>query len=361
MLTNAGLKQWIKKILKHILSAINACGKSLSKLFEAGIIEIVNVKSYNGHSYCVLLFGKEIANICKNHANYANNGRPTFYFTVNKMEDYTRISVQQWVDIAYELDSDFYFICDNKKLKSFLLRNIIFPNNSVKFIPSMRRKLKKICQTISTKSWEKAACAHLTSFYHAKQNNIKKFWKIDADDTYLCMSPQKASEVLKKVESLAEKREMPVISLDMWHSRTKGKHWSWGIAYIDGEYDFISLIEAEKNLSWVDSGPYPFKTGVGEVNVDWFFTYLKICKGVNCGTFYIENAYMVHWGNFLQYPSMVAALYFWSTEKLLYPIFRYLYEDEKNGFIDLAADCEKIDIGLSQKEGLRFLHHHMKM
>lgn len=253
--------------------------------------------------------------------------RPVVYLTVNKLSDYTILCIQQWIDVIYYMKSDFYFICDNKQLEYRILKEVVFYGTDIKFMPSMKRRLKSICKTVATEKWKNAACAHLTSFYHAKDRGILRFWKIDADDTFICCKPQKIAEALHKVRCSADEKNVEIISLDMWRSRTQGRHWTWGVAYVNTENtDFCKICSENTDLSWANSGQYPYRVYKQETNIDWFFTYLKIHKKIAIETFYIENAIFVHWGNFLQAPRMVAAIYYWSQKKLLFPVYYYIHD-----------------------------------
>ena len=277
------------------------------------------------------------------------------------MSDYSILCIQHWIDVLHYIKADFYFICDNKQLEYRILEQVYFYSTDIKFILSMKKRLKSVCKTVATEKWEKAACAHLTSFYHAKDKDIKKFWKIDADDTILCFNALKIADALNKVMEKTEEQKIAILSLDMWRSRTKGRHWTWGCAYVNTTYtDFCRLCNENKDLSWANQGKYPYRVYQQETNVDWYFTYLKIHKNIAIETFYIENAIFVHWGNFLQAPKMIAAIYYWNRGNLCFPIYQYIHKNSHSGTIQIAEDCMKIDIGLTEKEGLDYLNTQMQ-
>lgn len=327
------------------------------------IIKVVHVNAYENTSiHYIYLFGKKIYPFkSKVHVtNWSDPTQPIIYLKINRKADYTINCIQHWVNIAYNLKSDFYFICDNKQLEYDVLNRVVFPDINVKFLRSERKALKTVCETVSTGKWINVASAQLTTFYHANKNGIKRFWAIDADDTSFCMNDSVCASALKTVSEYTNQKEISIISLDMWHSRTSGKHWSWGIAYINDNVNLLDICCSNQDLSWISSGEYPFRLGNGETNTDWFFTYLKFVKKVKIETFYIENTWFIHWGNFLKFPGMVAAVYHWKNNKLSYPIYRFVHLNDRFGYIDIAADSIKFDIKISDDERTRFFAGELK-
>lgn len=359
-------KNKLKAVLKQMFSGINRGFRKIAKRLDLGFIHVIKIRTYHIDAlhrqvYYVFIFGKQVyPGKQKIHTNtWADPDQPIIYFKINRIADYTISCIQQWVDVAYQMKADFVFVCDNTQLEYQVLNGVKFPSSDVKFIPSMKGALRRICKAISTPIWEKAACAHLTPFYHARKNGIKKYWAIDADDTMFCLLPKRIAEVLHQAQRLGKEADMSVLSLDMWHSRTLGRHWSWGIAYINENVDFFRIFDEERDLSWVMAGDYPYRQGSGETNADWYFTYLKLHKGVRAETFYVDESMFIHWGNFVKYPSMTAAVYYWSKGKLSYPIYRYVHGDEKFGYIDIASDCFRIDIAVTREEGMRYLRKNL--
>lgn len=327
------------------------------------IVKVVHVNTYENNSiHYIYIFGKKIYPFKgKVHlANWNDPAQPIMYLKINRTADYTINCIQHWVNIAYNLKSDFYFICDNKQLEYNVLKQVVFPDINVKFLKSERKALKAVCETVSTGKWINVASAQLTTFYHANRNGIKRFWAIDADDTSFCMSDSVCANAIKTVSEYTNQKEISVISLDMWHSRTYGKHWSWGIAYINDNVNLLDICFSNQDLSWIFSGEYPFRLGSGETNTDWFFTYLKFIKKIKIETFYFENAWFIHWGNFLKFPNMVAAVYHWKNNKLSYPIYRFVHLNDTFGYIDIAADSIKFDIKISDNERTRFFASELK-
>lgn len=336
---------------------VNKLFRSLAKKLNEGFIEIIKVNVYKndpffGHVYYIYFFGRQVyPGKRKIYVNqWANPLQPPMYFKVNRVTDFTKPCVQHWVNIAYQMKADYFIICDNKQMEYLLLRSVSFPSSEIKFISSIRKPLKKVCQTLCTPFWENATYAHLTPFYHS---NDKKFWAIDADDTMLCLKHRRVGEALKKTQNMVDKEGISAISLDMWRTRSYGKQWSWGVAYINDNIDFCSIFENNKDLSWTThylDCDYRF-------NLDWFFTYLKDFKKQKIETFYIDNSYFIHWGNFFRGPT-TWHICLWSKGFLTYLILKYVFCDENNqdiSVLKIPEDCRKISINVLEYEGKRFL------
>lgn len=327
------------------------------------IIKVVHIHTYqNASIHYIYLFGKKIYPFKSKGStgNWYDPAQPVMYLKINRKADYTLNCIQHWVNIAYHLKSDFYFICDNKQLEYNVLNHVTFPDLNVKILKSERKALRTIAETVSTGKWINVANAQLTTFYHAKKNGIKRFWAIDADDTSFCMSDSFCANALRSVSEYTNQKEISIISLDMWHSRTNGRHWSWGVAYINDNVNLLDICHSNHDLSWIESGEYPFRLGSGETNTDWFFTYLKFIKKIKIETFYLENTWFIHWGNFMKFPGMVAAVYHWKNHKLSYPVYRFVHLNDRFGYIDIAADSIKFDIKISDEERMHFFSNELK-
>ena len=352
------IKNNLKILCKKILTSINNISAKLGKRLELGFITIIKPHTYikddrSEKIKFIFLFGKQIYPRKKNYraTAWADPAQPVMYFKINRMSDYAKPCVQHWVNIAYHMKADYYFICDNTELQYHLLRTVNFPGSDIKFIPSIRKPLKNICKKIATGDWGNATYAHLTPFYHAKDNKHRNFWAIDADDMMICLKHSRVANLLCQAQIMAKKEEISALSLDIWRSRTLGRHWSWGIVYVNDNVDFCKVIEDNLDENWF----YPYKNIEAYFNLDWFFTYLKDYKNIKIESFYAENMYLIHWGNFLRSP-LSAAVLFWSNEKLTFPIMKYVFHNDSLGTIDIA-DCKKIDIGATQYEGLKFLEN----
>lgn len=272
----------------------------------------------------------------------AYNAEKIIYFKINRNSTYAIHCIQNWVDVANMLNYDYYFICDNNELKREVLKSVNFHNTDIKFIPSMRDELKDINEIFYTGRWKYATFAHLTAFYHAKKIGINKVWMIDADDTQFMLNPYRISQILQTVELESEQKHYHMISLDMWRSRTAGRHWTFGIAYMNS-FDFCRIFEMETK-QWME-----FEQ-LAEYNLDWYFSYLKLTNVANIVTFYVNNCYFIHWGNMLTNP-IGSSIMFWHDSRVTYPILDNILEDHEMGDIPIA-DCICIDIGSSKKECL---------
>lgn len=352
------------KVLKIFLLLSNGI-KKIGRIVSKGFIEIIYVQTTKGQVTYVYLFGKRIFVYDKNKAAKSglntvaagNSGGPVVYFTANKYESYTISCVQRWVDIADALRYDYCFVCDNKDLEYAILRNVVFHSTDIRFISRMKtNESERISKCISSEKWIKPCQAHLTAFYEATQNDVSEFWKVDADDTVLCMPVSEAVKALRAAEKIARDENIAVISMDMWHSRTHGTHWSWGVAFVRNVVSYTEIFSDIKDNSWAGN---KYKTGDGSINVDWFFTYLKAEKGLRCETFYIDKSYFIHYGNFLKYPRMVAAIYYYGDNRISYPVYRFVFGDEKNGYIPISDDDIRIDVGLTDKQGIEFLRKYI--
>lgn len=269
---------------------------------------------------------------------------PVFYLKVNRIADYTLRCIQEWLNIVYEMKADFYFICDSDLLRHMILNTCRFQDGDIKFLKSMRKELKHTAKNLYTGHWKNATYAHLTPFYHAKNNGIKRFWNIDADDTMFLLEPQLVSKILKKVEMESDQKGIAANSLDIWRSKTFGVHWTLGILYINGMEDFCRIFEANRNLSWTRE----YEAVTDAFNLDWFMSSLAKKEDINIQSFYVDNAMFIHWGSFILNP-FSASIFSWKDGKLVLPIQKNIFDDEL-GEVEIA-DCLKIDIGLSGKEG----------
>lgn len=66
--------------------------------------------------------------------------------------EYTITNLQHWVLVCYELDTDFYIICDNQNLKKHILEKVCFKDiQNVKFLESKYIDTYDIINGIATK------------------------------------------------------------------------------------------------------------------------------------------------------------------------------------------------------------------
>ncbi len=290
----------------------------------------------------------------KKNKNYTNENKETtvFYLKMNIDTNISMICLQHWIDTINLLDADFYIICDNKKLQNNILKYIIFKNSNIKFISSIRNPLSNLVKKLVSKNWINAAYAHLTTFFHAKQNNIRNFWNIDADDTMLIINSEKITEILKQAQKYAIDNNINAFSLDMWNSRTRGKYWSFGITYINNSNSFVEIFNNLQNNNWQKNCLFN-----DDINLDWYFTYLKQKNISQIKTFYIENTYFMHscrLGNEFFTNIVGSYLCYWTNNKVIYPIISNIFEDEQLGIIPINKECIKLDIGIKKEECLNY-------
>lgn len=339
----------------EIINIINKPFVYLADKLQMHLIEIITVsvgnKSNSRHVYFMYIFGKQVypRKRSMKTSPWIDPTRPPMYLKVNRMSYYAALCVQQWVDVAYSMRAEYYIVCDNKQLEYHLLRNVIFPDENIRFMTSMRKRLGHISRTLADGQWEKAACAHLTPFYHAKDMGKSKFWNIDADDTMFCLQNNRIARVLEMVQTTADSNEYSSLSLDMWRSVSHGRHWSCGVMYVNDNVDFCHFFNENKDFSWTE-------VIKGVLNIDLYFNYLLREKNVKIDSFYVDNAYFIHYGDFLNAPRMLAGVYVWNNGKLTFPICKYIHETR--GVFDIPG-CIKIDIGATKKEGIDFLNHNL--
>lgn len=276
-----------------------------------------------------------------------------FYLKINSTDNHSFSCLQHWIDIIEQIQGDFYIICDKENLERKVYQKIRFQNKNIKFIKSeYSNSIKNIVKNISTKYWIKATFAQLTTFYHAKKLGVKCFWNVDADDTMLCIDPQKCAQILKNVKQYADNNDIDTFSFDMHASRTKGKHWSFGVTYINNEKDWFKIFANNKDTSWRDK----YLDFDNEFNLDWFFTYLNESSKAKCKTWYVDNIIFIHHGDVLINP-----IYAWigkfNNNKIEFPILLNLYGNTKYGNIDILDSDIKFDIGLKQGDSEKYMNN----
>lgn len=311
------------------------------RFFDTGSVKI----------HCENSFIKKIrifGNFIRKNKIKSNN---MLYFKINRESDYALPCIQEWINIAHEMNYDFCFICDNNKLKYDIIRKCYFYDGNIKFISSMRHKLKKVAANLGTKKWIFATYAHLTPFYHAKKNKIDNFWNIDADDTSILLYPNKVAQLLKNAEKIAIEKNIDGFSLDMWRSKTLKKHWSLGIFFVKKGEKFIETFESINNMDWTEE----LKKFDRNFNVDWFLTYVKNNEILSMETFYPDKTMFIHWGNFINNVSGCWVNY-WDNDKVYYPLMNSIYHN-KTTYCITIGDCIKIDINSTLEDSYNYFEN----
>lgn len=295
---------------------------------------------FQGKKFNLLTFKK----IMKKQAD-----KPTFYLKVNRNIEDSILCLQRWIDVINACNGDFYILCDNDALKDRILKKIAFYSPDIKFLRSKKDIFKKIlkCQKIAP-NWVNAACAHLSVFEHAKANNIKNYWNIDADDSLFLTCDTNVVEILKTAENYAEAHDIDLFSFDFWATKTKGVHWSFGITYQRNIKDYFDLLN-KCIINWED-----YKNYTSVHNIDWVFTFLKNSKAINAGSFYVENLYFVHFGRFFS-DLKNANIAYWDNGKMYWPIWSEIFKDSR-GVMDIpnAEDMVKLTLPIEKEECLNY-------
>lgn len=276
------------------------------------------------------------------------------YLKINRAEDYALKNLSRWIDASYLMSADCYIICDDNNLQSTILNNMLIYRD-ITFIKSEKsEEIKYLVSHIANRNWINAAYAHLTSFWHAC-GKYEFFWNVDADDTRLCVSIDRMAEILQRIEEYAEEHKIDCFSLDMWRSETYGRHWSFGVTYVNGKIDWLGLCREKCQ----DKGYFQLDNE-GNQNIDWFFTYLKQSTKKKIETFYIENLRFIHYSNDFFDKPIGSGMYHWKNGKLVYPIAYYGLGIDEIGKYDIADDVIKFDFNIADCEASGMLAYYAR-
>lgn len=277
-----------------------------------------------------------------------------FYLKVNREKEYTITNLLHWIKAAnIDEENIIYIVCDNENLKSTIFSEI--PSiylQKVKFLKSTYEPsaLKGIVDSVALGTWKKIAYAHLTTFWHAKENGYNAFWNIDADDTFFCLDSFRLADLLKRVEKYCSNFHVHLANLDMWHSISVYEgwseipHWSFGVTYTDNTVDWLSILYEHRN-----DYTYQHMQKLHS-NVDWYFTYLSTLNGLSIKSFYVENLKFIHYfSNFVDYPHK-GTIYHFHNGVVTFPVLKYCFGLSDMGEIDIAEDDIKIDMNILDTE-----------
>lgn len=273
-----------------------------------------------------------------------------FYLKINRRERYTFRNLQHWIDIVEGIEgADYCILCDDDILKQEVLEQVRFARKSVNFLESEKTspELNDIVTNITDERWKNAGYAHMTTFYRARKNHYSTFWNIDADDTCICLPPKRVEELFHTVEAYVEKNSIDIISLDMWTTRTKGTHWSFGVTYVNNSVDWFSRIKQYYKNEELKAQQVR--------NVDGYFSCLKICTDLRIETFYFENLRFIHYADdFIKRPD-ASGFFIWKDGKLILPVLLYCFGMEKIGLLPIDESIIKLDMGITDGECRDFL------
>lgn len=276
------------------------------------------------------------------------------YLKINRTEGYALKNLSRWIDASYLMGADCYIICDDDELREKILNNMLIYRDLTFIKSEMSEEIEYLVAHIANRNWLNAAYAHFTSFWHAR-GKYEYFWNIDADDTRLCVSIDRMVEILQKAEEYAEENGIDCFSLDMWRSQTHGRHWSFGITYVNGNVDWLGLCRQKCH-----DEEYFRLDKEGNQNIDWFFTYLKQSTKKKIETFYVENMRFIHYsGDFFEKP-VGSGMYHWENGKLIYPVAYYGLGIDEIGEYDIADDVVRLDLNILNCEASGILAYYAR-
>lgn len=273
-----------------------------------------------------------------------------FYLKVNRNEGYTLRNLRQWLAIvkSYGDSVAYYVVCDNTLLKERILNEFSgqYPEIKGAILGSIKNaESSYIVSNVTNKRWEMAGYAHITTFLHARDNDYKSFWNIDADDTRFCLDIERCKELLDAAEEYAKENKIDCFSLDMHASLIgSGKHWSFGITYTNNRVNWLQLMKeiCKENLDNEDRCP----------NFDRFFRYFRNNhKGVRIENFYGENLKFFHYSNDFFWRISESALFHWKDGYLTLPLLYYgVGLKNRKSRMPIESIVIKLDIGITDEE-----------
>lgn len=272
-----------------------------------------------------------------------------YYLKINRREEYTYQNLQKWIDVIAGLqDAAVYVLCDDMELEASVRERISEYGLQIVYMGSERsnKEVREIITAISNERWEKAGYAHITTFYHAREKGYQYFWNIDADDTLLCLSAERIREFLSKAEDMAERERIPLLSLDMWYSKSRVNHWTFGITFTDNREDWLAEMKRHLQDSLFKGGSYP-------PNIDGYFTYLKELKEMRIESFYAENLRFLHYSNDFFRRPWASGFYHWKEGVLSFPVLKECFGIADLGEVNIPEEVLRIEMGISDIESCK--------
>ncbi len=328
---------------------------TLKKIYLFGIIPLFQYK--NNISGTTL----KRYSLIKKH--FPAKNQRVFYLKVHRAHTTSTDCVQQWVNIADKMDAFIYFVCDNPKMQREISRNVIFLNDNFEFIKSDSRSIKKHINTLlkgveKSKLWRRIAFSMMTPFTHAAKNNYKLSYNIDADDIMILVNPELISKAFILAENYAAENNLDLFNLDMFLSKTFGVHWSFGVVICRSPQKCIDVVI--KNTDWRRNSNLIKKFNICWIkkynfNVDWLFTYIRDTNQLKMGTFYIDNAYVVHMPDRILKHGWAFMLH-WKENRISFPMLCNFYIHPDWETITIPEECVKIDVRVSDNEYKNFLN-----
>ena len=137
----------------------------------------------------------------------------------------------------------------------------------------------------------------------------------------------------------------------MHTSRTHGKHWSFGICYINNvNKNWFKIYNNNKNIEWRNN----YLTYDWQFNLDWFFTYLRDEKIAKIKSFYVDNIQFIHFGDFL-WNTIDSGVYHFKNNRISFPMLLNVFGTEKFGDIPIWNGDIKFDSDIKVNDCYDFM------
>ena len=269
-----------------------------------------------------------------------------YYLKINRNEAYTIKNLEHWLEtVSIDREAKTFILCDSENVRALVKDTV--EKYSVEYIESFsdNSEVRGVVRGIADERWENAAFAHLTTFFHARDNGFNEFWNIDADDTLICLNDKRTYECLDRAREYAKAHGIDVFSLDMWASKTGGMHWSFGITYTNNTKKWIDTIKRYSSDDYKDKNQ--------PMNIDGRFSIIKKNEG-GIGTFYFENMTFLHYSNDFMRRPCASGVYRWNNGRMLSPVLKYVFGMTAGG-VDIPDDVVRLDMGIKDDETQEFL------
>ncbi len=284
------------------------------------------------------------------------------YLKINQNEKFAYRNLQNWINVAAGMDNvKVIIICDKQEIADTILSICrLIPGTEIISSEREEKVLRDLCEEITEERWRFAGFAHLTTFWHAKQQkDCEAFWNIDADDTYLCLSEERTREALLAVEGNAKREGTQLYSLDMHTTRTEGEHWSFGVTYTDNRIDWISLMQEEiSSTEWTVARRVMLDV-LHLLNIDMFFTYIMKKQYARnqrstIRIFYFEHSWFIHYSKDFLGNVFSSGIYQWRYGRLFTPLLSDLLKAGKymEGQMIPVGVVDKMELSITEDESL---------
>lgn len=297
----------------------------------------------NGKKFTILPFGHVYPAL-----------QPIFYLKVNKVDYRIYHLIQNWVDIIHFMNGQFVFVCDKPSVEKYIMEKVHFYTPHIPFIASKSRHASSLVKRMQISTlWANAGLAHIATFLHAASHGIKDYWNIDVDDTFLCIDVPTTANLLGQVSQYAHQYDINLFSLDMHHSFSNAKHWSYGITYTRNVDKILHLFHTFSVKEWQKQQSH-YHRWEPHLNIDWFTTWLGDSKQLNCKSWYVNDCYFLHLNKPLYSGNCGLSLF--TNNNIHYPIFSQLYKDNSLGvsWVPIAKDDIKFDLSINQQDSFAY-------